>query len=387
MTESNNQTKQTRRSFIQTTTASAAALSMTAPGSVLGANDEVVIGIIGTGGRGQRLLKAITNIKGYRVAAVCDLIQARADQAAEICEQYQPKVRVYRDFSKMMNLEKMDAIIVATEEANHGKCVIPVLRAGLHCFSEKPIETTVEKVDEVVKAARQAKGLYQVGYQRHYIPSFQTSIKHIQDGHAGKITFLQGMWQWDYGVGGRYLDMNEAGCWFLAQACHHCDAMAWVMNNQPPLRAVAMGKITENHPNPPEYCAEDHSALAFEFPGGVIFSYTHLMNCCDQFCGEKLWVYAEKAGIDLIEGMKYPRKGMGDPERLGEKSSDWDNGTYEELEAFARHVRNGETPLSNVETARVGTLIGILGGMAMYQRESKSWVPRVAKWEDLGSTT
>ncbi len=382
-----NENNETRRSFIQKTTAGAAALGLTAPGSVLGANDEVVLGMIGTGGRGRRLLKAITNIKGYRVGAVCDLIQERVDQAAEICEQYQPKVRVYRDFSKMLNVEKLDAIIVATEEANHGKCVIPVLKAGLHCFSEKPVEVTVEKVDRVVKVAREAKGIYQVGYQRRYIPSFQSSIKHIHDGQSGKVTFLQGMWQWTNGVGGRYLDMNEAGCWFLAQACHHCDAMAWVMKNQPPLRCVAMGKVTDDHKNPPAHCAEDHSALAFEFPGDVIFSYTHLMNCCEPFTGEKLWVYAEKAGIDLITGMKYPRPGMGEPERLGKKSPDWDHGTYQELEAFAQHIRNGETPLSNAETARVGTLIGILGGMAMYKRNTKSWEPTVATWDDLKSET
>jgi len=111
------------------------------------------------------------------------------------------------------------------------------------------------------------------------------------------------------------------------------------------------------------------------------------MNCCDAFCGEKLWVYLEKGGIDLPGGMKYPLAGQGDPVRLAEASSDWDNGTYEELEAFGRHIRNGETPLSNAETARVGTLMGILGGKAMYKRQDRTFTPSIEYWKDLGSAT
>jgi len=376
----------TRRGFLQTT-ATASALAFGAVPPVLGANEEVVLGMIGTGGRGQRLLKAITNIKGYRVAAVCDLVPERAAAAAEICAQYKPKVREYTDFKKMLAEEKLDACFVVTEEANHAKCVIPVLEAGLHCYSEKPIDVTVEKVDQVVQAARKAKGILQIGYQRRYLPVFQKAMEEIHSGTMGNVTYLQAQWHWPYGVGGRYLDMDFAGCWFLAQACHHADAMAWVMKDQPPICCAAMGEITQKNENPPLHCAEDHSGVLFKFPGHVVFSYTHVMNCCDAFCGEKLWVYLEKGGIDLPGGMKYPLAGQGDPVRLAEASSDWDNGTYEELEAFGRHIRNGETPLSNAETARVGTLMGILGGKAMYKRQDRTFTPSIEYWKDLGSAT
>jgi predicted dehydrogenase len=180
--------------------------------------------------------------------------------------------------------------------------------------------------------------------------------------------------------------MDLSGGWFLAQACHHADVMTWVMNG-PPLRCEAMGAITVEHPDPPSHCAEDHSALIFQFPGNVLFSYTHLMNCCEAFTGEKLWVYAEKAGIDLPKGMKYPLPGMGEPERIGEEVPDWDAGTSKELEAFAGHIRNNEKPLADVEVGRVSTLMGIMGGKAMYNRQKRIYEPQIVTWEDLGSTT
>ena len=377
-----------RRDFIRKSTiAGTSALWVGASSRIWGANDAVVLGMIGTGGRGQRLLKGLSNIPGYRVAAVCDLREDRVNRAREIGQETWPHINTYTDFHKLLEKEKIDACFIATEEGNHAKCVVPVLEAGLHCFSEKPVDITVEKVDLVVKTARKAKGIYQVGFQRRYVPGIRKAIDHVHDGKMGKVTFLQGMWQWTEGVSGRYLDMALSGCWFLAQACHHSDAMMWVMKDQPPLRCAAMGVITDQHENPPAYCAEDHSALMFEFPGGVIYSYTHLMNCCQPFTGEKLWIYTEKGGIDLVTGIKYPRPGMGEPEPIGEKSPDWDYGTYQELEAFAHHIRNHEKPLSNVETARLSTLMSILGWKAMYRWEKKKFEPSLVTWNDLGSTT
>ncbi len=380
-------TQLSRRNFMQTTSVGATTLAFTFPQRVMGANDRIQLAVIGTGGRGTRLLQAITNIPDYHVAAICDLRPERMERAADVCSKYEPAVRKYQDFRKMLDKEKLDACIVATEEANHAKCVVPVLEAGLHCFSEKPMDTTVEKVDRVVKAARKAKGIYQIGFQRHYIPTFQKCIQHIHEGGMGKITFMQGMWHWTGGVGPRYLDMDLAGTWFLAQACHHVDAMMWVMDWQKPDHCCAMAETTVEHANPPKHCAEDHSTIMYQFPNDAVFSYTHLMNCCEEFTGEKLWVYAEKGGIDLPAGMKYPRPEMGEPERLGEAVSTWDDGTYEELEAFARHIKNNEKPLSNVETGRLSTLMGIMAGKAMYNRAQREFEPTMVTWDDLGSTT
>ncbi len=377
------ESKFSRRDFMNKTAVGATALAAGMPKKVLGANDKVIVGMIGTGGRGKRLLRAFTNIEGYHVAALCDLREERLEEASVICEQYKPTPRTYTDFREMLDKEKLDACFVVTEEANHGKCVIPVLEAGLHCFSEKPMDISVEQVERITKAARKSKGIYQVGFQRRYLPTFQDGIGHIHEGHLGKVTFMQGMWHWTGGLGPRYLDFDLSGGWFLAQACHHADVAMWVMKDQPPIRCTAMGKVTVDYPNPPERCAEDHSALSFEFPDGGIFSYTHLMYCPEQFTGEKLWVYAEKGGVDLPKGMKYPRPNMGEPQRIAKESSDWDDGTYEELEAFVQHIRNGEQPLSNIETARKSTLMGIMGRIAMYQVEKNKYIPRLIMWDDL----
>ncbi len=85
--------------------------------------------------------------------------------------------------------------------------------------------------------------------------------------------------------------------------------------------------------------------------------------------------------------MYYPKPDRGKPERVGEKSPGWTYGTSHELEAFARHIQNNEKPLSHVETARVSTLMSIMGRKAMYDWDKHSFLPKVITWEDLGSKT
>ena len=67
--------------------------------------------------------------------------------------------------------------------------------------------------------------------------------------------------------------------------------------------------------------------------------------------------------------------------QVGTGVTDWDEGTYEELEAFARHIQNHEQPLSNAHTASISTLIGIMGRKAMYNRRKNEFEPSVVTGE------
>ncbi len=377
-----------RRDFLQTSMAGASALTlgMTGASRVLGANNEVVLGFIGVGGRGERLLKGLLDMKGVRVSAICDLRQERVDEKKEIAAQWKPKG--YLDFRQMLDKEKFDGVIVATEVGNHAKCVVPVLEAGLNCFSEKPMDCTAEKVDSIVKAARASKGKYQVGFQRRYNPLFRDAIAKIHKGEFGDVYFLQGHWHWEWEVGGTgwVSNVDMSGGEIVEQACHHMDVMNWVMKDQHPLYCVAMGATMspKAKESPHEHITEDHSAAIFEFPGGVKYSYTHLFYCPKQFTGEQLRVYGHKSGIDLRMGNFYDSKNPDQP--LDESQPNWDAGTIEELESFVNDVcRNGKKAMSNEDTGRVSTFMSLMARKAMYNRETKKFVPTVVAWEDMGS--
>jgi predicted dehydrogenase len=388
-----------RRRFLKQTAAGASALALPAvvgPG-VLGKDDDVKIAVVGCGGRGSRDLRALVAAPGVRVVGVCELKPDRLNLARQIASVFNPNT--YQDYREMIEKEKPDGVTVVVEVQNHAKVVVPVLEMGFNCFSEKPLDTTVEKVDQIVSTARRTKKWVQFGFQRRYHPGHRPIVERIHKEELGPVYALQGHWHFADHQGPEDADWD--GGRLIEQACHHMDAMSWVMKSQPPLRCVSVGR-------PPmhlgqtaiKHLSEAGSATVFEFPGNVIFSYTHFMGTPgsvgedegpsgkpeeQNFINEKLWVFCEKGGYDLTRGMKYITRGP--KERVGKASQGYDEGTQEEFNSFVEHIRSGQLPDSNHETARVSTLMSMMGRMAMYDRESRSFTPRVISWKDLGSKT
>ena len=388
----------TRRNFVKASAAGASALAlgigMRSPRAAR--SDEVAIGFIGCGGRGSTLLKKVCRTDGVRVPALCDLktdrVAGAQAEVERVAKEFKPKG--YTDYREMLKNEKLDGVIVATEVGNHAKVAIPVLEAGLHVFCEKPLDTTVERVDALTRAARKAKGIFQVGFQRHYNVGYYEAIKKIHSGELGEVSFLQGQWHWPWeiGTGGWLNDMDLGGGELIEQAGHHMDVMAWVMKYQHPLECTAMANIKRDIGDVKTAVSEDHSAVLFRFPNNAIFSYTHLFWCPEPFFGEKMWVYGQLWGVDLVRSelyIKEKREQIAETSIVGEQA-DWGKGTNEELDAFVDYIRKGgkETPRSNIETARVATLMCIMGRQAFRDiRQGNQFRSVVVKWEDLGTTT
>jgi len=374
-----------RRTFVKHATIGVSA-AMTATSVARGypANEKVQLGWIGIGGRGTHLMKKMVKVcPDARTAAVCDLKPDRIEVGKTIAERDKPTG--YTNMHEMMEKEKLDGILIATEPNNHAPVVVPVLEAGYHTFAEKPMDTIVERVDAIVKAARKAKGFYQIGTQRRYHPGYRASIPVIHSGQYGKVTFLQGHWHWKHQVG----DMpGEPDGWSLTeQSPHHMDVMAWVMKEQHPVLCASMGYNQLGHP--PATHRESHSATIFKFANGVVFSYTHLFGLTQHFVSEKLWAFCEKAGFDLREGMLYDRKDDSEKRVAVSTGPGWDMGTGEELRDFVDNIKTGgkRIPNANVETGRICTLMCLLGRQAMIDFGKNAFEPRLVKWEDLGSTT
>ena len=378
-----------RRNFIKKSSIGVSAIALGTRGAAKGfpANEKVQLGWIGIGRRCTGLMKHMNKSTGHRTVAVCDLKPDRIEVGKKIMAKDKPKG--YKDFRKMMENEKMDAILVATEPNNHAPLVIPVLEAGYHCFAEKPMDTTVEKVDAIVKTARKAKGFYQIGTQRRYSPSYLKAMPIILSGKIGKITFMQGQYHWTWITA--KLDGERDGWGLVEQACHHMDIMCWAMGEKQPITCVSMGYNQLN--NPPKTFRESHSATAFKFPDGQIFSYTHLFHLPYHFQDEKLWVICEKAGIDLPAGMMFWRaehKKENPNEKIAEASGkDWGTGQVDQLIDFVDNIKTGgkRIPNANVETGRISTMMSIMGRTAMIDFEKNAFEPRVIKWKDLGSST
>jgi predicted dehydrogenase len=181
----------TRRDFVKSVVA--AGIAGAWPFSrVRGANDRILVGVMGLGGRGtQAHVPSFENQKAVTVVAICDVDRERMDKAAKMIEsRHGHKVKQYVDMRKMFERKEIDVIGNATQNYWHALSTIWACQAGKHIYVEKPLSHYIWEGRQMVNAARKYGRIVQCGTQRRSQSSIAAGIQWIREGNLGKIKYV-----------------------------------------------------------------------------------------------------------------------------------------------------------------------------------------------------
>lgn len=209
----------TRREFMKAAGVTAAGLAVGStiakspvyavqPSRVIGANDRIVIGIIGPGGQGGHHLNVIKGQPAdanVAIGAVCDVWEKRrlaARDAAGLTD-----AKAYKDYRKLIADKDLDAVLIATPEHWHAQIAIDAMENGLHCYVEKPMCRTLDEVKALRAAALKTKRIVQVGSQGCTDTKWHVAAEQIKKGKIGKLVWSQGSYcrnnpsgEWNYDI-------------------------------------------------------------------------------------------------------------------------------------------------------------------------------------------
>jgi predicted dehydrogenase len=178
-----------RRTFL---TASAALATAAHP--ILGANDRINMAVVGVRSRGRSHLKAYATLPHSRVAAICDIDQAVAEQSIPFTEKLQgAKPKTYLDIRKLLEDKEVDGISVATCNHWHALATIWACQAGKDVYCEKPSSHNIFEGRRQVDAARKYKRIVQVGTQSRSMPHKKRAIELLHNGVIGKLYMAKGL--------------------------------------------------------------------------------------------------------------------------------------------------------------------------------------------------
>jgi predicted dehydrogenase len=176
-----------RRTLINSATAMAAA----SYSRVLGANDRVNLGVVGVGGRGSSVMGTFQKNATVQVKAVCDIFGDRVDRALTRA----PGAQGFKDHRKLLEVQELDAVLIATPDHWHAAVAIDALNAGKDVYVEKPLTRTIEEGPQIVKAARLNNRICQVGMQqRSGLTYLQAKEEIVKAGKLGKVTMARTWW-------------------------------------------------------------------------------------------------------------------------------------------------------------------------------------------------
>jgi predicted dehydrogenase len=175
-----------RREFISGSIAAASAAR------VLGANDRVRLGIVGTGTRGSYLMTEANRAGNMQWVAVCDAWDHRRDEALKISG---PNVEKYADYRRLLDRKDIDGVIVATWDNNHSRVTIDACKAGKDVYVEKPMTSLPEQGPPLVRTVRETGRIVQVGVQQRSTAHFvEAKRRFVESGRLGQVHMVRTIW-------------------------------------------------------------------------------------------------------------------------------------------------------------------------------------------------
>lgn len=208
-------------------------------------------------------LLGLGQIRGARLAAVCDIVPARAEKMAR-----QFGVPWYTDMHALMREVGPDVAVVLTESGRHAQHVVELAAYGRHIVVEKPMALTLDDADAMIRACDGHRVRLFVVKQNRFNRPVVKLREALEAGRFGKLVLgtvrvrwcrtqqyydqdpWRGTWQFDGGV-------------LSNQASHHVDLLEWMLGDVESVFARSTTALVDIE-------AEDTAVVVLKFRNGAL---------------------------------------------------------------------------------------------------------------------
>jgi predicted dehydrogenase len=180
----------TRRSFVKSSAAGLAVLAAPAA-NVLGANETLNIGCLGTGGRCRTLMQSLAKIPNVRLAAVCDVWDTPLELARKIAD---PSAMATKHYKEVLDSRSIDAVLIGSPDHWHVPMTVDACAAGKDVYVEKPLTHNLQEGNAVIEAQNKNRRVVQVGMQQRSMPHIAKAKELIRAGRIGSVHKVHLTW-------------------------------------------------------------------------------------------------------------------------------------------------------------------------------------------------
>ena len=220
-------------------------------------------GIVGAGLIADFHARAINDIPNAKLIGCCDKV---ADKAKQLADKY--GVRAFEDYEQMLASDDIDVVTIATPSGFHAEPTIAAAKAGKHVLCEKPLEITLERIDEMIEA-HEKSGTYLGGIFPYRFNDMMKPLRDaINSGRFGVITYAGIYVPWwrtdDYYKDSWHGTWNlDGGGALMNQSIHMVDMLCDLL---PPIESVQAFTATLGH----KIETEDTAAVTLRYTNGAL---------------------------------------------------------------------------------------------------------------------
>jgi len=226
---------------------------------------KVRFAVIGCGRISQSHFNAIRQAPDAELAAVCDIVAAKAANAA----QDNHLRRWYTNISAMLENENIDVVDICLPSGIHCENAVIAAKAGKHVLCEKPLDITREKMSLMIETCRKQGVLLGGIFQRRTCSAAIDTKKALAANKIGRL--VMGSAYLKYYRDQKYYEADSwRGTWnldgggaLMNQGVHGIDLLQWMAGDISSVCAFC-GTLARNIE------VEDTAVAAIKFKNGAM---------------------------------------------------------------------------------------------------------------------
>jgi UDP-N-acetyl-2-amino-2-deoxyglucuronate dehydrogenase len=190
------------------------------------------VGLIGGGNISTTHARAANAIPGVSIAAIYGTNQAKVTRLSQECA-----AQPYTDFEAFLNHRPLDIVAIGSPSGLHVMQGVAAAKRGLHVLTEKPIDISTQRADELIAASESFGIKLGVIFQDRCKPDIRRMKQWIEDGVLGEVLMADARVKW-YRPPEYYSDSKwrgtlalDGGGALINQAVHTVDLLLWMMGD------------------------------------------------------------------------------------------------------------------------------------------------------------
>ena len=215
---------------------------------------QLAVAVIGAGVFGRNHVRVYHELRQrgepVELVAVVDTNSARAQAVAA-----QFGARSFRSIGEMLDTAQVDAASVAVPTVHHLEVAGTLLESGIDVLIEKPLATSLDEADQLIRVAREHQRIAQVGHLERFNPAVRATVPLVTQPMFFEVHRLSPF-------GPRALDVDVV----LDLMIHDLDiVLSFVQSPVREVRAVGLPILSEK---------VDIANVRLEFESGCVANFT-----------------------------------------------------------------------------------------------------------------
>ena len=183
--------------------------------------------------------------------------------------------RALSRYDEVLGDPKVDAVVIATPTNTHVDYVVKAARVGKPIYCEKPLDQTLERVDQCLAVLNNHPVPFMLGFNWRFDPDNSALREGVRSGEIGQLNMLMSTSREPEPPAIDYV--RASGGYFVDATIHDIDLMCWIAGERP-VEVMASGSCMFD----PAIGAEDDFDLTMttlKMPSGALVHINNSRSC------------------------------------------------------------------------------------------------------------